>query len=95
MLNLLLVSRYELSFTSSYFWVVLMTFVVVVVLTYLYYRRTNPMLDKSKRIILGILRGIGLAAIFLALAEPLLVINRAETKQPVVALMVDKLRLDD
>ena len=89
MLNLLLVTHYSLSFTSVWLWVIALTFVATVAATVFYYRRTNPMLTRGFRIVLGVLRGLALAALFFVFAEPLLIVEDAETKPATVAVLVD------
>ena len=68
MLNLLLVTHYSLSFTSVWLWVIALAFVATVAATVFYYRRTNPMLTRGFRIVLGVLRGLALAALFFVFA---------------------------
>ncbi|TFH58091.1 MAG: hypothetical protein E4G91_09745, partial [Candidatus Zixiibacteriota bacterium] len=87
--NLFLIAGYSLAFTSVWLWLVVVTFVAVIVGTYFYYRRTNPMLTRGLRITLGVLRGLALAALFFVFAEPLLVIKHTDSKQPTIALLVD------
>ncbi len=89
MFSLPAVSAYHLSFTSVWIWLIVAGFVAAVVLTWFYYRRTNPMLSRGCRIALGTLRGLALAALFFVFAEPLLVIENSDTKAPVVAVLVD------
>lgn len=89
MLNLLLVTHYSLSFTSVWLWVIALAFVATVAATVFYYRRTNPMLTRGFRIVLGVLRGLALAALFFVFAEPLLIVEDAETKPATVAVLVD------
>ncbi len=89
MRNLLLIAGYNLAFTSVWFWLIVAVFVAVIVATYFYYRRTNPMLTRGLRITLGVLRGLALTALFFVFAEPLLVITHADDKQPTIALLVD------
>lgn len=89
MLNRLLIAGYSLSFTSVWLWLIALVFLISVAATYFYYRRTNPMLNRSFRILLGVLRGLALAALFFVFAEPLLVISRTNNKQPTIAVVVD------
>ncbi len=89
MLNVLLLTRYSLSFTSVWLWVIALAFVATVVATVFYYRRTNPMLTRGFRITLGVLRGLALAALFFVFAEPLLVMEDSESKPATVAILVD------
>ncbi len=86
---LLLATTYSLSFTSPWLWAIALVFLATIVLTYFYYRRTNPPLSRSLRIILGILRGLALLALFFVFAEPLLEQQSAEDKPPVVAILTD------
>ncbi len=87
--NLLLIAGYSLAFTSVWLWLVAVTFVAVIVVTYFYYRRTNPMLTRGLRITLGVLRGLAMTALFFVFAEPLLVVKHTDSKQPTIALLVD------
>lgn len=89
MTNSLLIAGYSLAFTSTWLWLVAVVFVLVVAITYLYYRKTNPTLSRGLRIVLGLLRGIAMAALFFIFAEPLLVISRTNSKQPTIALVID------
>ncbi len=82
-------ASYSLAFTSVWLWLIALAFVVTVVLTYLYYRRTNPMLARGWRVTLGILRGLALAALFFVFAEPLVIVRHENVKPPTVAVLVD------
>ena len=87
--NLLPIAGYSLAFTSVWLWLVIVAFVAVIVGTYFYYRRTNPMLTRGLRITLGVLRGLAMTALFFVFAEPLLVVKHTDSKQPTIALLVD------
>lgn len=82
-------ATYSLTFTSVWLWLIVLLLLLVLGWTLLYYRRTNPMLDRKLRIVLGVLRGLALALIFFVFAEPLLVQSIEDTKTPVVAVLVD------
>ncbi len=89
MFRILAATTYHLSFTSAWLWLIALAFLATVVLTYFYYRRTNPMLSRGFRIALGILRGLALLALFFVFAEPLLVRESTNDKAPVVAILTD------
>jgi hypothetical protein len=84
-----LIAGYSLTFTSIWLWLIVLVFLGAIALTCFYYRRTNPMLNRSFRILLGTLRGLAFAAIFFVFAEPLLIISRSDDKVPTVAIVVD------
>ena len=85
----MLIAGYSLAFTSVWLWLIVLIFLAVIVGTYFYYRRTNPMLTRGLRITFGILRGLALTALFFVFAEPLLVVKHTDNKQPTIAIVVD------
>lgn len=87
--DLLLIAGNSIAFTSVWLWLVALVFVAVIVVTYLYYRRTNPMLTRSLRLTLGVLRSLAFLALFFVFAEPLLVVKKTDQKQPVIAILTD------
>ncbi len=89
MQHIVLVAGYSIAFTTVWPWLIALVFVAALVATYFYYRRTNPMLPRKLRILLGVIRGLALAALFFVFAEPLLVIKHTDSKQPTVAVVVD------
>ena len=85
----LLIGGYNLAFSSERLLLIALFFLVAIGLTLFYYRRTNPPLEISRRLLLGFLRGVAFTALFFVFAEPLLVISKSETMRAVVALLID------
>jgi hypothetical protein len=88
----ILISGYSLAFNVGAVWLIGLIFLVAIGLTWLYYRRTNPPQPRSRRIVLGLLRGIAIAALFFVFAEPLLVVSKVESKPPITAILIDNSR---
>lgn len=88
----LLIGGYSLAFNAGNLWLIGLIFLVAIGLTWLYYRRTNPPLPGSRRLILGLLRGVAIAALFFVLAEPLLVQKSVESQPPIAAVLIDNSR---
>ncbi len=63
---------------------------LLVVLTVLVYRKTNPPLPRTWRTILGVIRLLALLALFAALAEPIVGFSRAYERTRRVALVLDR-----
>jgi len=76
-------------FNDSYWWLAVLAVVVLLVLTYFYYRRTIPPLKKPWRIGLGILRGIALLLLLLALTETLLSFSPEIPDPPIAVGLID------
>ncbi len=74
--------------TNTPFWVAL-GLVVLLALSFLMYRRTNPPLPRYLLIILGTLRLVAVVALCLALFEPVLSYTRDFVRQKRVAVLVD------
>ncbi|MFH2056300.1 MAG: hypothetical protein ABIJ61_10110 [bacterium] len=92
MSGILLIDGYSLAFNAGYLWLIALIFLIAIGLTWLYYRRTNPPLPGSRRLVLGLLRGLAIATLFFVLAEPLLVRKSVESKPPIAAVLIDNSR---
>ncbi len=81
-------NSYSLGLSGSVWWLIL--FVVVGILLALYtYQRTIPPVSARKRIMLIMLRAIGIALLLFALFEPILTIVSGSEISPKLAILVD------
>jgi len=70
-------------------WFLLLIVLFSFVLTYWYYRKTNPNIDLKNRIFLGILRFLGLIFLFTFLSEPILNFIQNKIEKAKVVFLVD------
>jgi hypothetical protein len=79
----------EFSFSTTPLYAVLLV-VLAAGLSFLFYRVTLPQVTRTRRIILGVLRGTALALVLLMLLEPVLRTSFDITHPPVVAILADR-----
>jgi len=83
------IKEISLSFLTSYPYLVWPALLVLLVAAYFLYRRTNPPLPVYLRVILAALRVVAVAALALALLEPVLTVTREYERRRRVTLLVD------
>ncbi len=83
------IKEISLSFLTAYPYLVWPALIVLLVAAFFLYRRTNPPLPLYLRVILAGLRMIAVAALALALLEPVLSITREYERPRRVTLLVD------
>jgi hypothetical protein len=83
------IKEISLSFLTAYPYLVWPALIVLLVAAFFLYRRTNPPLPLYLRIILAGLRMIAVAALVLALLEPVLSITREYERPRRVTMLVD------
>lgn len=80
----------SLSFLTGQPWLVWPALVVLLVLSFLLYRRTNPPLPVGWRFLLGTIRVIAVLALVVALLEPVIGFSRRFERPRRVALLLDE-----
>jgi hypothetical protein len=83
------IKEISLSFLTAYPYLVWPALIVLLVAAFFLYRRTNPPLPLYLRIILAGLRMIAVAALVLALLEPVLSVTREYERPPRVTMLAD------
>ncbi len=77
-------------FTFGYsVWIIVALVLVSLIMTYLYYRKTNPELDTSSKLLLGSLRFLALLFLFFFFVEPVANYITNKFKEPKVAVIID------
>lgn len=71
------------------FWIFTLTVLIILLITLIYYRKTNPSISFRHKIILGSFRFVSLAVLFFVLAEPLAIIIKNYFEKPKVAVIID------
>ncbi|MEZ5360051.1 MAG: hypothetical protein R3F48_14640 [Candidatus Zixiibacteriota bacterium] len=87
---MLALSRFDIEFLGSYLWLSVLICVGLLVVTYIYYRRTTPPLAGWLRGVLAALRIIAFVALFLALTQPILTIENRFDKKKSMAVIIDR-----
>ncbi len=82
-------SRIDIEFLSSYAWLAGLVCLALLAVSYLYYRRTTPPLPSLLRYLLLILRCAAFAALFLALAQPMVSHTEITRAKKRMAVLVD------
>jgi len=82
-------NRFEIDFLSGYAWPALVFCLALLAASYFYYRRTTPPLPKFLRYLLLVLRGSAFAALFLALAQPIISHTNITQAKKRMALLMD------
>jgi len=83
-------SRLDIDFLGNNLWLTVLLCLVLLVLSFLYYRRTTPPLPPALRWILFVLRGLAFLGLFLALAQPILSYTRIIQQKKRMAVLLDK-----
>lgn len=79
----------DIAFGSGTWWLYAIALAVALVASVYAYRITIPPLQPRLRILLSVLRAVGLSAMLLTLFEPLLRMRLSETLEPRVAIAID------
>lgn len=70
-------------------WIFILTVLIAVLVTFVYYKRTNPSISLKDRVTLGAFRFVALAILFFVLAEPLAIIIKNYFEKPKIAVIID------
>ncbi|MCP4569511.1 MAG: VWA domain-containing protein, partial [FCB group bacterium] len=79
----------SIEFLSGRLWLTVLFGLAFLGVTWLYYRRTTPPLKSPLKILLGVLRGLALVALFLALTQPILTLTNTKQLKKKMALLLD------
>lgn len=71
------------------FWIILILASLILIVTFLYYKRTNPEIPLKWKIFLIIVRSLALFLLLFVLAEPILSFLKNFYKKPEVAVLID------
>ncbi len=74
---------------QSSWWVAVLLIVLSFGFSFWYYRQTNPPLRSTTRLLLSVLRGLGLSLLLFVLLEPVLSIMRSSSEAAQVAILLD------
>jgi hypothetical protein len=83
-------SRFEIEFLGSQLWLIILLCLILLGLSYLYYRRTTPPLPKFLRWSLMVLRGLAFISLFLALAQPIISYTKINQKKKQMVVLLDR-----
>jgi len=83
-------SRFDLDFLGNNLWLTIVLCLVLLGLSFLYYRRTTPPLPPILRWFLLILRSLAFLGLFLALAQPILSYTRVIQQKKQMAVLLDR-----
>jgi hypothetical protein len=70
-------------------WLILIFVLVSLFLTYFYYRKTNPTIERKNRILLGVIRFFGLLFLFIFFSEPIFNFIQNRIEKPKVVFLID------
>lgn len=70
-------------------WIFILALLIAALITFVYYKQTNPSISLKNKIILGSFRFVALAILFLVLAEPLAIIMKNYFEKPKIAVIID------
>lgn len=83
---------FHFAFGSGTWWMYALLVLVAIAAAWYSYRVTTPPLGSRERVLLAVLRSLGLAFLLLTLFEPLLRIRQSETIEPRIAIAIDASR---
>lgn len=70
-------------------WIFILALLIAALITFVYYKRTNPSISLKDKIILGSFRFVALAILFFVLAKPLAIIIKNYFEKPKIAVIID------
>ncbi len=83
-------SRIDLEFLGNNLWLTILLCLVLLAVSYLYYRRTTPPLPPALKWLLFTLRGLAFIGLFLALAQPILSYTKVNHNKKKMAVLLDR-----
>jgi hypothetical protein len=82
-------NRLEIEFLGSHLWLTILFCIILLGVSYFYYRRTTPPLPKFLRWFMIALRGLAFVCLFLALTQPILSYTEIKQQKKRMTVLVD------
>lgn len=83
-------SHFKIEYLGGPLWLIILFGVVLLGVSFLYYRRTTPPLPMALRWLLIVLRGLAFVGIFLALAQPILTYSEIRQQKKQMTVLLDR-----